>query len=71
MTVNEHGVDTALITVGAKVRGIEADTGAVRMLKVNGRVGGRLRVTTCDARQPQGSTDLFHVNDVTSIVQER
>lgn len=69
--MNEHGVETTQIKVGSVVRGIQSDTGEVRTLVVTAREGGRLSVETCDGREPHGSTPLFHVSDVTSIVQEK
>lgn len=69
---NEHGVDTDQIAAGSIVRALQGGDpvsggGRVRTLHVDERDGGRLTAHTVDDLDPQGSTDLFHVNDVTSV----
>lgn len=74
-TINEHGVNVDRIKVGSIVRGLQSGDpmkggGRVRTVQVDKLHGGRMTVHSVDDLQPQGSTDLAHVADVTSIVCE-
>ncbi len=72
MPRNSHGVDTDQVQPGTVVRcqqgGDPRDGGGrIRTVRVDQRTGGRLTATTVDNLEPQGSTDLLHVDDITGV----
>jgi hypothetical protein len=72
MAINQHGIDTGQITPGSVVRCLQTGDpyqggGRIRTVQIDQRHGGRLTAHTVDQLDPQGSTDLLHVEDVTGL----